>query len=1260
MRFFNLPVMCCFALATMPFGFSDALPSNKLTAQEQKAKPKKDDEANPKFSDTEIEYFETKIRPILAKRCYECHGPDLDEVEGELRFSSRGALLKGGETGPAIIPGDPKNSLLIDTINYGEVYEMPPDSKMPADEIALLTEWVTKNAPWPMVNDAHLSEAKGFDLEKRKQDHWCWQVPQKTSIPNVKDSAWPLDPIDHFILQKNEAAGLSMAPAADRRTWIRRVYFDLTGLPPTPSQVKAFEDDRSDKAFEKVVDELMASKHFGERWARHWMDLIRYAETCGHEFEYPIPHAYQYRDYLIRAFNSDVPYDQIIKEHIAGDLLDKPRRNPELGFNESIVGTGFWFLDEATHAPVDVRLDEANHIDNRIDVMSKTFLGLTVACARCHDHKFDAISAKDYYALAGFLQSSRRQLAMLDPNGKIAEAKNKIQQLRRAATAEIRKAMKLEVGAVDEIANYLTAASKAAQALPAKSSAMIEGEDLKVTANNAGETRVQEMSGFGNRWSGAKQLFWLADKTDGELKLELNVPESNEYILKASYTKAPDYGIFQMEIDGKKVGKPIDGFHGGVVKQDSIEIGRIKLNKGKSELGFKITGTNPKSNPKRYMIGIDFIELIPVKELVKPNLAAQTPATTEDLDPKQLQKWTAALQVAKTNPDHPLWLWQQVTKNGKGFDLDAIKNLQKSLDRQTEIASHKTVNGKPQLPHLFTDFSEPHFGDWFVTGEAFGNQPTQKGHWDSESNAVYPAGMADSSQYSKKLHGVLRSPTFELQSNEIWYRIKGNNVKIRLIIDGFVMDVYNGLLFSGAAINVNTKDQFQWVRQAGDIRRYKGHRAHIEIIDQGGGYAVVDKVIFSDSGRPDHVSPNVARLLPVLKDAANINDFTKKYAAAIGSDESLGLPMVTGTDAFQSSLARTSEMIKAIEREIPNPILAPAMTEGSPENERVFIRGNHKTLGPVANRQLLVALVGEDKIEEEAGSGRLRMAEQIANGSNPLTGRVVVNRLWHHIFGRGIVASPDNFGVLGQKPSHPELLDYLANEFVADGWSVKRMLKRMVLSRTYRMSSQINPQAKEVDPENILLHRSSIRRLQGEAIRDSILAISGRLDPKVYGPSVALHLTAFMQGRGRPGRSGPVDGDGRRSIYTEIRRNFLPPMLVAFDMPIPFNSIGRRNLSNVPAQALIMMNDPFVVGQAEVWAKKLVSVKTDIPTRIAQMYEQAFSRPPSDVELKNATTFIELQAKELGVRPEDIPTSVPIWQDLCHVVFNVKEFIYLK
>lgn len=1066
-----------------------------LYSQQEESKQEPDE---VKFSDAELEHFETRIRPLLAKRCFKCHGPDAKEAEGGLRITSRGALLRGGDTGPAIVPGKPEESILIDSINYGEVYEMPPDSKMPADEIKLLTDWVKNKAPWPKVNDQHLAETKTLNIAERKKEHWCWTVPDKVVPPQVKNGSWPLDDLDRFVLAANEGKGLSQAPPADRRTWIRRVYFDLIGLPPTPEQVAAFVNDKSGNAFEKVVDQLLASPHYGERFARHWMDLIRYAETCGHEFDYPIPHAHQYRSYLIRAFNQDVPYDQFIKEQIAGDLIADPRLHATDKYNESILGTGFWFFHEATHAPVDVRLDEANHIDNRIDVMSKSFLGLTVACARCHAHKFDAISTEDYYALAGFLQSSRRQLAMLDPHGKIKTATDQIRKLRQEAGEKIDQSSRADLGGADNVRKMLLATNSLQQK------------------------------------------------------------------------------------------HPLD------------------------------------SNP--------------------------------ELDDSQ-KGWWNEFKSAVTDDSHPLWLWQQVTKNGKAFDAQVLKRLADLLNKEKEL---RTTD---RLPRLFTDFDEPNFGDWFVTGHAFGTQPTRKEQWDVgvEGVRLQPAGLADGSQYSKKLHGVLRSPTFVLSSNEIWYRIKGENIKIRLIIDGYDMDIYNGLLFGGVSINVDTKGAFQWIRQTGDMRRYKGHRAYIEIVDQGGGYAVVDRVVFSDGGQPPYVPATAAMYLQKVSDAKDLNEFATLYAQAIARQEAHGLVAVGGGEQLRQLVAAKRQEILTIESQIPNPVLAQALADGTPEDEFVFVRGNHKTLGAKVERRLLEALAGTQPIPgSQKSSGRLELANQIASSNNPLTSRVIVNRLWHHVFGRGIVSSTDNFGVLGSRPSNQPLLDYLANEFVAGGWSIKKMLKRMVLSQTYRMASTLDPRAGELDPQNVGLHRMSVRRLQAEAIRDSILTVSGRLDPKIGGPSVNLHLTPFMQGRGRPGRNGPLDADGRRSLYIEIRRNFLPPMLVAFDMPIPFNSVGRRNLSNVPAQALILMNDPFVVQQAKVWAEKLVKSEPDSEQRIKRIYEQAFARPPSEKELQQAKEFLKTQAAEMKIKPDDIPRNVEVWKDLCHVIINVKEFIYIK
>ncbi len=299
------------------------------------------------------QFFESKIRPLLIDKCYPCHSAQARKLKGGLFADNRDGLIKGGDSGPAIVPGEPDQSRLIDAVRYGNPdLRMPPKIRLADAQVADLTEWVKRGAPWPVEKSSGTISAKPvFDLQKRKHAHWAWQPIRRQDPPAVKQAGWPRGPIDSFILAKLESAGLSPAPDADRHALIRRVYFDLTGLPPAPRDVQAFVDDSSPRAFEVVVDRLLASPQFGERRARHWLDLVRYAETHGHEFDYPIPNAWRYRDYVVRALNADVPYDQFLTEHLAGDLLDRPRTNPEEGFNESILGTGFWFLGEEAPFP---------------------------------------------------------------------------------------------------------------------------------------------------------------------------------------------------------------------------------------------------------------------------------------------------------------------------------------------------------------------------------------------------------------------------------------------------------------------------------------------------------------------------------------------------------------------------------------------------------------------------------------------------------------------------------------------------------------------------------------------------------------------------------------------------------------------------------------------------------------------------------------------------------------------------------------------
>jgi hypothetical protein len=1078
----------------------------------------------------QVEFFEKQVRPVLVEHCYECHSGEAKRLEAGLRLDSRAAALAGGDSGPAVVPGKPDESPLIQAMRY-ESFEMPPRGRLPDETIQALAKWIEMGAPWPGKPDDALVR-QTMDWRQRKAEHWSWQPIGAHVPPAVSDAAWPANPIDRFVLARLEASGLAPAPPADRRTLIRRLFFDLTGLPPSAEQVEAFAADDSPEAVERIVDQLLDSPHFGEKWARHWMDLVRYAETHGHEFDYPIHHAWRYRDYLIRAFNADVPYDQLLLEHLAGDLLPHPRSHPSEGFNESVIGTGFWFLGEAVHAPTDVRGDEAIRIDNQIDVMTKTFLGLTVACARCHDHKFDPIPTQDYYALTGFLQSSRRHEAMLDPHGKIAAASDRLRTLRRAGDETLAGAIDKTALDADRFAAGLLAAREAIAGLPA------DAEELPAEA-----------------------------------------------VLNAA---------------GQR--------HG--------------------------------------------------------------------LSGEQVGRWVTALRdPAIRDPSHPLMAWSRLASAASSGEqasmADARRRLTAELAAQAKQA--ETHNGQTVL---FEDFESPASDrGWFVTGEAFDSQPTGARQWDASSRADLPApaGLMHSGLSSNRLHGVLRSPTFTITHPTIHYRLNAKNATVRLVIDGYFMVRFHGLLFGGIEMkDVDTGGQFVWKTQAGDLRRYVGHSAHIEIIDQGDGFAAVDEIRFSDGPAPRDPPSRLARQALDDADADSIEALARSCAAiwmqcvqrwrqgTADHEQTALLAWATGHRLVlpTPATAEISQRMPEIESGLPAPVYALALTEGSGEDDRVHIRGSHKNLGEPVARRMLVAVGGEDQSPVGQGSGRLELAQRILDPANPFPARVMVNRLWHQLFGRGIVPSVDDFGVMGQRPTHPELLDWLAADFQQHGWSIKHTIRRIVTSSTYRMSS--NPpvedgRAAEIDPDNQLLHRMNKRRLQAEAIRDAMLAVSGRLDRTLHGASVPVHLTSFMEGRGRPG-SGPLDGNGRRSVYVEIRRNFLSPMMLAFDMPSPFSTMGRRSVSNVPAQSLILMNDPFVQSQASLWAERMLREHDTADARIAAMFLAALGQPPTPAQLDLARQFLDSQAQLYAAAADD----VRVWTDLAHTLFNMKEFVFLN
>jgi hypothetical protein len=476
---------------------------------------------------------------------------------------------------------------------------------------------------------------------------------------------------------------------------------------------------------------------------------------------------------------------------------------------------------------------------------------------------------------------------------------------------------------------------------------------------------------------------------------------------------------------------------------------------------------------------------------------------------------------------------------------------------------------------------------------------------------------------------------------------------------------------------------YQWHTM--DVSMWIGHRAYIEILDEGPGYASFDRVVFSDEGPPPE-APN-SLYVALLDDPANDTSerLSKSYQHLAGTivDQWGAGTLGEQPDAWERidllnailAASRTGgkrggfheknetlwheldQEYATIGLPLPPATRALAMTEGSPINEKVFIRGNHKNLGEEVPRRFLEVFGGTSGTPPEKSSGRLDLARQLLGPARTsIVPRVIVNRLWQHHFGEGIVRSPDDLGVLGQAPTHPELLDYLAAELVKNDWSIKKMHRLMLLSSAYQMASRAPESADEADPDNKLLHKMPVRRLEAEAIRDAILAISGRLDRTQFGPGIPPYLTPFMVGRGRPDGSGPLDGGGRSSIYLAVRRNFLTPMFLAFDYPTPFSSMGKRSVSNVPAQALTMMNNPFILQQAELWAKNVRAGKQATPReRIARMYTAALGRPPSETEQSDAIAFLAEQMRIYGM-----PDDPRAWTDLAHVLFNLKEFVFVN
>jgi len=904
--------------------------------------------AAPTPSAEQIQFFESKIRPILSANCYKCHSVEQGKAKGKLTLDTREGTLKGGENGAIIVPGDPAKSKLIVAVGYGDAdLQMPPKGeKLGEKEIADLTAWVKMGAPDPRVASAGGPKLTG--LNDKARAHWAYQPVKNPAVPEVQNNAWPRTPIDNFVLAKLEENGMKPSPQAAKETLLRRATFDLIGLAPTPEEIRAFVNDQSPNAFEKVVDRLLASPHYGERWGRFWLDSARYSDTSGSEKnnnkeDYRYAYAWTYRDYVINAFNQDKPYDEFLKEQIAADKLPGADKDPS-----RLAALGFLTVGKRFQNPNDT-------IDERIDTLSKATMALTVACARCHDHKFDPIPTADYYSLHGIFAST------------------------------IEPADKPLIGAPPGGPDYQDYLAKLHK---------IEQRNRETYFNYV-ETKSAEFR--------AKAGTYLLTSVFYRKNNQEAIKQRNELIAKNKL----DRDLYQ----------------------------NLRIVRKDNDL---------------------FAPLLRFSELGEDRFTEQQVRNVlRQIESGKILRW-------QLNP--------LVVAAFKDVEPESIHSMQDVADVYGKLFA--SIDGKArEYFRACRTATEPKIDGWDPHLVELINCPA----------AAEPACVLDTE------HLKLAAADLPQQNNKAYQRFD---------------------------------------------------------------FAEINELQLTHPGAP-------ARAM-VVADSP------------------------------------------------------------SPRNSPIFIRGEAQNRGPIVPHRFLEILSGPNRQPFKGGSGRLDLAEAIASKSNPLTARVMINRIWMHHFGEGFVRTVDDLGVQSEPPSHPELIDYLATRFMNDGWSIKRMHKLIMMSAAYQQSSDTNTAYAQKDPANRLLWRANLRRLDFEAVRDAMLQFTGKLDPTIGGKPVNLTDEPYSN---------------RRSVYGYIDRGNVPELMQQFDFADPDMANSKRTTTIVPQQALFFMNSPMSVDVArKVTSRPEFLSARDDAGRVRAIYQVLFQRNPRPEEIRAAADFYNAKVTSSGAQ----------------------------
>jgi len=951
--------------------------------------------AGPSWADDNekrsLELFEKHVRPTLIDHCIRCHGPEKEQ--GGLRLDSRSGVIEGGDSGMVITPGDPDDSILVNAIRYHDPgLEMPPRGKLPGATIEAFEQWVQLGAVDPRTEEIGSGEDVPLvPTVAEGREFWSFQPIENPGRPPVRNTAWPDTEVDYFTLARREANGLAEVDQADPVTLIRRVYYDLIGLPPTPAQINEFVNDRSPDAYEDLIDELLGSHHFGERWGRHWLDVVRFAESSGGGRTALFPNAWRFRDYVIDAFNRDLPYDQFLKEQIAGDLLEHGDWQDQ---SRKMIATAFLLLGPTNYELQDKDILEMDVVDEQLDTIGKSMLGMTIGCARCHDHKFDPIPADDYYALAGILKSTK---AMIHSNV--------------------------------------------------------------------------------STWN----------------KVELPLPPEEE----------------------KRVSEQ-------ELKQKLL---RDRIVKTKQEIDDLEGKSKSKRTKRAANIEIETIDGIVV----------------DDESAERIGEWTSSTSV-------PRYV------NGK-YIHDAASDKGK---KQVVFRPNVTIAGDYEVHVSYT-----------ASGNRSSKVPVHIHHVDGES--------------------IVRVNQQAQPEIEDAYTSVG--------VFAFAPERENKIVIS----NEGTED----------------------------GVVIADAVVLVPSEPP---SP------PASKQAERAEAMP---LIPVAPDQQLRKSRLAALKKEISSLE--ADLKEAVQNGPSRPIAMVAGDDSDAGDVHVAIRGIVHNRGPVVKRGVMQVASNDPRPTIADGeSGRRELANWIASEQNPLTARVMANRVWHWLMGRGIVESVDNFGSMGTAPTHPELLDYLAASFITQGWSTKSLIREIMLSKTYRLGTDNHPDLVALDPENRMWWRMNRKRLRAEDIRDTLLLVGGTLDEAAGGFNIRLGTTSEYDYQFET---------KRRSVYVPVFRNRLPEIFEVFDFADPNIQRGSRTTSTIASQALLMMNHPMVIEQSRLAAQELLKTHPGSESvGVETAYLQVLGRPPTSEEREIAIEFTSAVSNDPESR----------WALLYQTLFESADFRYLN